>query len=186
MSRPDVPAAWESELERTGRVEVGYRHIRTVVLGVVTVLLALGGLLVAASADSRGDRVTGTLGALVFGAVAVVLVRRGAQSGPAVVVTADAVGAPARGWSLPWEHVYGAFVFRSRGTSSVLLAVEPDRMAHHLAATSRTMRVRAAGNRRLLGLEAVSLPTPLAVDADAFATWLTTKARARPREEAEG
>lgn len=182
MSLPDDPAAWEAELERTGRVEVGFRRTRTVVLGVVAVLFALGGLLVAASADGGGDRVTGTLGALFFGVVAVVLVRRGVQGGPAAVVTGDAVGAPAQGWSLPWEHAYGAFVFRSRGTSIVYVAVEPDWMSQHLATTSRTMRVLAAGNRRLLGLEAMSLPTPLAVDADVFATWLSTKALARPPE----
>lgn len=180
MTFPDDPGAWEAELGRAGRVEVGYRRLNTMVLAVVAVLFTLGGVLVTASGDTGRERVTGILGAALFGVVAVILLRRGVQGGPAAVVTASDVGAPSQGWTLPWEHVYGAFVFRSRRTATVCVAVEPDWMEHHLATAGRAARVLAAGNRRLMGVEAVSLPTPLAVDPDAFAAWLSTRALARP------
>ena len=181
MGRPDDPDAWEVSLARDGRLEIGYRRVRTGALAAVCLAFALGGALVALTGDSVGDRVLGILGLLVAGAVTTLLVRRLRSGAGVVVVTPTAVHSVPHGWSLPWPELRGAFSQTSRGHARVCLVVDPAWQEARLAGSGRADRMRAAGTRRLYGgLEVVVLPFPLAVDEEVFAAWLGSRASSPP------
>lgn len=175
-----LSADWDAALAGLGRLEVGFRRGRTVVLAVVTTLFAMGAVLVTATGEGAADRALGVFGVAFFGLVAVVPLRRLAAGRPAVVVTPTGVGSPGPEWSVPWEVIHGAFVHRTRGTAVVCLVVDPDWLDRHLADRGVLTRLRAQGFRRMLGAAVLNLPTPLAVDEEEFAAWLGSKAQPVP------
>lgn len=162
---------WCAQLARDGRVEVGLRTRRLWGLTAVSLLFVLAGLAMIGS-DSGSDRVAGWVCVLLFGFGLVLFPRQALQRGPAVVVDAQGISAPRHGTVIPWDAATGTAVFSHRGTDLVQVAADTDFLDRHYE--SHPVQARARSANRLLtgGVESLSLPSPLAVDAEEFARWL--------------
>ena len=179
MARAADPAVWDDALAVEGRLGVGYRRLRTTALAVLAGSFAVAGVLVAATADSRGDRVLGVVTTLLFGAVTLSLLRRLLGAASVVEVTAEGVRSVPGGWTLPWSGLRGVSVRSNHGNQIVCLVVDPTWQQTRTTAGTRAERARAAAHRRLSGgHDVVTLPFPLAVDEEAFAAWLVRRADA--------
>lgn len=166
--------AWDDELLRHDRLEIGFGRVRLALLTLVSALFAAIGAALALT-STGGDLVMAWACLLLFGTGTVVLGRQALRGGAGAVITSREVQSPTQGWSVPWSAIRGAFVFSTRGTHLVTLVVDPawfaDWTREHGAVKAGLARV----NRSFLGVESMSLPGQLAVDADLLAAWIDSR-----------
>jgi hypothetical protein len=166
--------AWDDELLLHDRLQVGFKRLRLALLtGVCLFFAAIGAIL--ALSSTGFDLLMAWACLLLFGPGAVVLGRQALRGGAGAVITSREVQSPTQGWSVPWSAVRGAFVFSSRGTHLVTIEVDQAWFAtwtrEHGAVKAGLARV----NKGFLGVEAMSLPGQLDVDADLLAAWIDSR-----------
>jgi hypothetical protein len=169
---------WSDVLLREGRLEIGLRKGRLVLLLLGCLVFVVVGLAMAARGEGT-DRVFGILSVLFFGLGLVVFPRQLLRSEPGVVVHELGIEAPRFRVTVPWSDARGASVFSSSGTHLVQVEADPDLLDRYYAHHPVLARTRAANKRLTGGRESLSLPSPLAVDAEAFAVWLDEEIRKR-------
>jgi hypothetical protein len=172
---------WSNALLLDGRVEIGLRKGRLVLLLLSCLLFVLVGLCTALLGEGV-DRVFGVAAVLFFGLGLAVFPRQLVQKEPGVVVHELGIEAPRSGVSIRWSDARGAFVFSTRGTHLVQVEADPDLLDRYYADHPVLAKTRAVNKRLTDGREALSLPSPLAVDAGAFAVWLDEEIRRRNPE----
>jgi hypothetical protein len=166
--------AWDEQLARHDRIEVGLRRRRVVVMTLLCLAFAaVGGLMAAGGTGS--DLVWGWACLVFFGGGSLVLARQGVRRGPAAVITSRDIESRAHHWSVPWPAVRGAFVFSNRGTHLVTVVVDRDWYAAWMREQGTVKRLLARVNRRFLGVESMSLPAPLDADPDLLAAWIDAR-----------
>jgi hypothetical protein len=170
--------AWDDQLLLHDRLEIGHRRVRLALLSLLGVGFVLLGAVMAAG-GSGADRVVGCFCVLLFGWSAVVVGRQAMRGGLAVVVTSREVGAaadsPLGGWAVPWASVRGARVYRLRGSSYVVVSVDPGWYAAWLRDAGPVRRLLARANRPFLGSAALAMPGQIAADTDLLAAWIDSR-----------
>ena len=173
-------SAWSDTVARGGQVELRLGRGRLLGLLLMSLAFVAVGLLIALAPGSIGDRVVGWTTVTFFGLCLVVFVRRLLAGGPQALVDGRGVTLPRARIEIPWKSIQGAFVFKVRGNPMVQVGVDPD-FARSWLATRRPL-VRAlgrAGRAYLGGVETMSLPSPIAADAEVVAEWLDREAAQR-------
>jgi hypothetical protein len=155
--RAEQLAAWDAELARAGRVEIGYGGRSVLYLATLFAGFTAIGVWMAVTGEGS-DRVMGVVCAVFFGGGGLLffLIDASRRRAPLVV---DAHGVHLQKpevKDVAWESVLNAYVLRSlQGPTVALVVVQPD-------GTTTSMEVG-----RLVGS-----------DRQALAAWLATKARA--------
>lgn len=171
---------WAETVARGGQVELGLRRGRLIGLSLMSLAFVAVGLLIALPPGSIGDRVAGWATVVFFGLCLVVFVRQLLAEGPQALVDNRGVARPRLQLEIPWTSIHGSFVVKVGRNPMVQVVVDPD-FARGWYATRRPV-VRALGraNRAYLrGVEAMSLPSPLAADAELVAEWINREAEQR-------
>lgn len=157
--------AWSQRMRVHGRVEFQIRRWLVVVLALFALLLGAGGV---AGLSLGADDVSGTVALTLLVVVGLggcaLLLRLVRRVGPALVV--DSRGIHLAELELPWQAVRAVQVVRVRLTP--ILYVQLDR-----AFKDHVVRDSPAVWRLVHAVDdTVTLPSPLAADADHLADWL--------------
>ena len=166
--------AWDEQLARHDRIEVGLRRGRLTALALISLVFAVIGGVIAVG--GRGtDLVMGVFCLVFMGACFVVLARQAFRHGPAAVITSRDIASPLHDWSVPWPAVRGAFVFSTRGNHMVTVVVDPEWYAAWVNEQTLVKRLLARVNRAFLRVEAMSLPGQLDVHPQLLAAWIDAR-----------
>jgi hypothetical protein len=172
---------WAGTVARGGQVELGLARTRLVGLLLGSLVLVAVGLLIVRSPGSIAERVVGWTDAAFFGLCFVVFVRRLLSRGPRALVDDRGVTLPRAHLEIPWTSIHGSFVVKvARGSSLVQLVVDPNFARDWYATRPAWVRALGRANRAYLrGLETMSLPSPIAAEAELLAEWLDREAEQR-------
>lgn len=174
--------SWSVELRSSGSVRVDVRRWRSWLHGVIAVYMGLISVAILLLGDGVGIRVVGVLLALITVPLLVMAVqqilRLGSWAPPVVVVDADGLTVRHGYLHVPWSDLTGVTAYTANRNSWVSVGMSEQCYDAWLARRSWVLRVLARRpRRRTYGV--VNLPPNLAVDAEAFARWLTDEATER-------